>query len=107
MKVIKFLEPYSVLKSCVSIAGEVCTSESLVLRECQSGGAYRPIGLSTVLEMVLDILPYTGWTEEWMNRRMDAGHVRINRFIYTTYIFGFIIQNKFSIDQFKLDEGYP
>ncbi len=35
---------------------EESTSESLVLRECQSGGAYRPIGLSTVLEMVLDIL---------------------------------------------------
>ena len=107
MKVIKFLEPYSVLKSCVSIAGEVCTSESLVLRECQSGGAYRPIGLSTVLEMVLDILPSTGWTEEWMNRRMDAGqiYVRINRFI-SMHIVGFIIQNKFSIDKFQLDEGW-
>ncbi len=38
---------------------EESTSESLVLRECQSGGAYRPIGLSTVLEMVLDILELT------------------------------------------------
>ena len=38
-----------------------------------------------------------------MNRRMDAGHVRINRFI-SMHIVGFIIQNKFSIDKFQLDE---
>jgi hypothetical protein len=44
---------------------EESTSESLVLRECQSGGAYRPIGLSTVLEMVLDILEPTDLAQKF------------------------------------------